>query len=195
MTKTHLLCAYHLRFDWSGWIVLIKRETVLIVTVWSGQSVLTNGNCPKFFKAIVLAVLHHFRAPVTLQSQNYMYINFNNPIKMMANFQMNFPTSEPKTLICWKKMKIIERAECNIPPNNNLICWLFLADHQNLDSNHFTEWIEQLRIHFCLSYKFSWSVWLWSLFKGHSFTWMVDSTLKKMTWDTWNKKCTNIYFL
>ena len=50
---------------------------------------------------------------------------------MMANFQMNLPACVSKTLICWKKMKIIKRAECNIPPNNNLICWLILADQQN----------------------------------------------------------------
>ena len=42
---------------------------------------------------MVIAVLHHFYVP----SQNY--VNVNNPIKMMANFEMNFPTSLLKTLI------------------------------------------------------------------------------------------------
>ena len=118
--KTHLLCAYCWRFDWSGWVFWLKGKQYSLRWEWSGQSVLTNGNRPKFCQAIVLAVLHHFRVPVTLQSQNY--INVTNPIKMMANFQMNFPTSVPKNLICWKKMKVIIGAECNIPPNNNLIC-------------------------------------------------------------------------
>ena len=37
--KTHLLRAYYLRFDWSGWIVLIKSE-ILIATgmVWPVSS-------------------------------------------------------------------------------------------------------------------------------------------------------------
>ena len=47
----------------------------------------------KFCKAMVITVLHHFYVP----SQNY--VNVNNPIKMMANFEMNFPTSLLKTLI------------------------------------------------------------------------------------------------
>ena len=147
--------------------------------VWPVSSDKINGNRSKFCKAIVLAVLHHFCVPVTLQSQNY--INVNNPIKMMANFQVNFPTSVPKTLICWKKMKVIIGAECNIAPNNNLICWLILADHQikSFKSFYSVNRTIDIHIHFCLRYKFSWSVWLWSLFKAHSFTLMVDSTRKK----------------
>ena len=40
--KTHLLCAYYSKFDWSDWIVLIKVRFSLRQE-WSGQSVLTNG--------------------------------------------------------------------------------------------------------------------------------------------------------
>ena len=43
--KIHLLHAYYLRFDWSGWIVLIKVRFSLR-REWSGQSVLTNGKRP-----------------------------------------------------------------------------------------------------------------------------------------------------
>ena len=63
--------------------------------------------------------------PVTLQSQNY--INVTNPIKMMANFQMNFSTSvHAKNFNSLKENEnnVINRAECNIPPNNNLI-WYY----------------------------------------------------------------------
>lgn len=49
-------------------------------------------------KLLVTAVLHHFCAPVTLQSQNI--INVNKPIKMMADVKKKFPNTVPKALIC-----------------------------------------------------------------------------------------------
>ena len=37
----------------------------------------------------------------------------------------------------------------------------------------------EMHVYFCHRYKFSWSLWLGSLFKAHSFTWIVDSNRKK----------------
>ena len=46
LPKNHLLRAYYLWFDWSGWIVLISEVKVSIRLECSGRSVLTNGKHP-----------------------------------------------------------------------------------------------------------------------------------------------------
>ena len=82
---------------------LCERLNLIHDCTWIILLLFNHSTCnyeAKFCKAIVTAVLHHFCVPVTLQSQNI--INVNKPIKMMANFEMKFPTSVPKALICWE---------------------------------------------------------------------------------------------
>ena len=43
--KTHLRRAYYLRFDWSGWIVLIKSE-ILVMTGMVRPVIMTNEKRP-----------------------------------------------------------------------------------------------------------------------------------------------------
>ena len=93
LLKNHLLLPFYLGFDWSGWIVLIKRLTI-IATGWSGRSVLTNGKrhlcvnlrCFLFLLGLTIFLFFIFFLFVVIQFFLYLECSIRLDLKRSFNW-------------------------------------------------------------------------------------------------------------
>ena len=146
LLKNHLLCAYYLGFDWSGWIVLIKSE-ILNTTgiVWPLSSDKWNASLVWFSKVKNSRPYHGWSSHFDNESFSQEFLLKNH---LLLSCYLGFDWSGWTVLI--KRLIIIATGmvwpvsfdKWNAPFNANFRCFLF-----------------SLRLIIFLFFIFSYSLW------------------------------------